>query len=82
MNVYGDEDGDSWFATGHITAKEMVTAAMDWEAEVADPIEESEFDLSSHSNYYVVPDPNNDERYLVVDKDHAGAEPMTMIRRK
>ena len=81
-NVYGNEDGEQWFATGHLTVEEMVTAAMRWEEEVADPIDREDFNLASHQNYYVVPDPADEERYLIVEADYPNAEPMTTIRRQ
>ncbi len=80
-NVYGDEDGDYWFASGHLDVIEMITAVRAWEAEVADPIRADEVDRFSHKHYYVVPDPLDDERYKVVEPHFPGAEPMTSIRR-
>ena len=81
-NVYGDENGESWYAVGHIGVDEMVAAVMDWEAEVADAIDESEIERESHSIYYVVPDPDNEEKYLNVGGNHPKAEPMTSIQRR
>ncbi len=80
-NVYGDENGN-WFGMGHIELDEMVALCIAWEGEVADGVEESEIDRASLSHYYVIPDPENDERFQVVDAETAGAEPMTGIRRK
>lgn len=82
LNVYGDEDGEMWYATGHIGVEEMITAVRAWEAEVAEPIKSSAIDRLTHSTYYVVPDPKDAERYQLVDADFPCAQPMTSIRRK
>jgi hypothetical protein len=81
-NVYGDEDGETWFASGHLGVDYMITVVRQWEAEVAEPIPEDEIDRLTHSTYYVVLDPENEERLKLVDHDFPGAEPMTSIRRR
>lgn len=80
-NVYGDEDGDFWFATGHLEVHKMVDVVIAWESEVADPIDSRDINMGSHSLYYVIPDPDDEERYRVVNGDSIGAQPMTSIRR-
>lgn len=80
-HVYGDEDGDYWFASGHLSVDDMVTAVIDWECEVADPIDATDVDWATHSIYHVIEDPDNSERYLIVSHDHPNAQPMTSIRR-
>lgn len=81
LNIYGDEDGDFWFATGHVEVHKMVDAVIAWESEVADPIDSRDIDMGSHSTYYVVEDPKDSERFQLVDSDFPGAQPMTSIRR-
>ena len=83
IDVYGDEDGDMWFASGHFTVDEMVAGVLAWEADVADAIPEEVIDRKSYSAYHVIPDPDSDkeDRYKIVDPCHPGAEPMTSIRR-
>ena len=81
MHLYGDEDGERWFACGHWTVDDMIGAAMKFEAEVADPVGRDIFDRKSLSQYWVIEDPDNDERYKVVEAGHEDAEPMTMIAR-
>ncbi len=80
--VYGDEDGETWYAVGHLTEDEMVAAVMKWEAEVADAIDENEINRDSWGTYHVTPDPDSEEgRYQIVAPGHPKAEPMTLIRR-
>ena len=79
--VYGDEDGDYWFASGHLSVGDMVKAVIAWESEVADPINVADIEVKSHSTYYVVEDPENSEKYKLVESDFPGAQPMTSIRR-
>ena len=81
-NVYGDEDGDYWFATGHLGVGEMVREVIAWESEVAEPISVADIEVKSHTTYYVVDDSKDSERFKVVDSDFPGAQPMTSIRRK
>lgn len=80
-NVYGDEDGDYWFASGHLGVDEMTAAVLAWEAEVADEIPSGDVDRLTHKTYYVVEDPENSEMYQLVDHDFPGAQPMTSIQR-
>lgn len=80
-NVYGDEDGDYWFASGHVEVDEMVKAVIEWESEVADPIGTDDVNRNSHHTYYVIEDSENSEMFKVVEEDHPGAQPMTSIRR-
>ena len=80
-NVYGDEDGDYWFASGHLEVHKMVDAVIAWESEVADPIDSRDINMGSHKTYYVIEDPENPEMYRVVNGDSVGAQPMTSIRR-
>ena len=61
IEIYGDENGN-YFADGHWTADEMIAAAVAWEAEVADPISPEDISRDSLSQYYVVDDPDSDER--------------------
>jgi hypothetical protein len=81
VNVYGDEDGDYWFATGHVEVHKMVDAVIAWESEIADPIDSRDIDMGSHKTYFVIEDPDDSERYRVVNGDSVGAQPMTSIRR-
>ena len=82
-NVYGDEDGDYWFASGHLNVADMMEAVLKWEKEVTDDLlGADDIDIETHRNYYVVPDPENDERFKIVTHAYPGAEPMTSIRRR
>ena len=82
-NVYGDEDGDYWFASGHLEVSEMMEAVIKWEKEVTDDLlGADDIDIETHRNYYVVLDPENDERFKIVTHAYPGAEPMTSIRRR
>jgi len=80
-HVYGDEDGDYWFASGHLTVDEMTAAVLAWEAEVADEIPSGDVNRLTHSHYFVIEDPENSEMYKLVEGDVQGAQPMTSIRR-
>ncbi len=89
MNIWTDEDGDCWFAEGHVSRAEMIEAVLEFERQaIGDNPEASSlavkfFAESPHalSYYYVVDDPDDSERYLLVDKDHDGARPITMMGR-
>jgi hypothetical protein len=52
-----------------------------WESEIADPIDSRDIDMGSHKTYFVIEDPDDSERYRVVNGDSVGAQPMTSIRR-
>ena len=82
-NVYGDEDGDYWYASGHLNVADMMEAVIKWEKEgIVGRLGADEIDIDSHGTYYVVEDPSNSERYKVVGEEYPGAQPMTQIRRR
>jgi len=82
-NVYGGEDGDYWYASGHLNVADMMEAVIKWEKEVSDDLlGADDIDIDSHGTYYVVEDPDNSERYKVVGEDYPEAQPMTQIRRR
>ena len=77
---WGDEDGEEWFAEGHHGLTIMTMLVLNFEKEFG-AADEFDTDAESLQHYYAVNDPDNEERYLVVDENHPGAKPMTRIAR-
>lgn len=81
IDIWGDEDGEAWYAPGHHAIEPMVEAIYKWEDEVSGvPLDEICIRRETHEHYYVVQNPDNDERFIVVGPDFPGAKPMTIMR--
>ncbi len=79
------EDGEMWFAQGHVPLAVMAAKVVEWEKDVGGDttITAGEnIDPTSLSHYHVINDPDNEERYKIVPGTHPGARPMTSIRRR
>lgn len=84
--VWGDEDGENWFADAHLDHAEMLIRAKAHEEECG-TLEDSQLHLASIEStvcgqFYAKSDPDDEERWLPCMPRAEGASPMTQLYMK
>lgn len=80
VNIWGDEDGDRWFAEGHWPLDVMREAVIRFEREVGGfGLTAENFTEARVSHYWIREDPEDEERFDVSPEPSEGFRPATTI---
>ncbi len=80
QSLYGSEDGDEWFADGHLDPEQMIQGALAWERDLGNTEDLPDADQMEVTHYWVIECEFNEEAYHIVAEGTPKAKPMTRAR--
>lgn len=79
--LWSDEEGDRWFAEGHVEFDDMLAGAIDFEIECGETMEPHQFATQVIHRWKKTDPENPEEEFLFCGQSDEGAEPITVLER-